>query len=390
VPHDDPTPVARPRADAGRIVVRAALVGATLVALLVLGDLQRGGGSPLGLIQPGRESLTTPAIEEDFPDLDLPDGQGLDGQITYTIARTPFRVDASAEHLGRPRYRLQRALLPWVAGALQPGVGGDSLIWTLLAVSLATVAVGAWAMGDLSRRWGGTPWLGLAFPLLPGVFMALRVTTTDAAGIGLALLACALAARHRTGAAVAVGALAVLTKEPSWLILAGWALAHRTPRHIAVAVIPGAVGAAWMIALRVLVPGTESLNGDIGLPFVGLFRAARDIWFDGHELWGLASTLGALALAVVALRRSGLGHPLGWAVTANLAFLLLAGPNPLGTSFGGTRTALALMAVALIAVATPTARVTRTTSATDVVERDPAPPASSPRAERPLVVSGDG
>jgi hypothetical protein len=350
-----PSP-AEARPGAAALVVRAALVGTVLVATLVLADLSRTGGHPLGLIQPGSESLTTPVLAEDFPDVDIPGGQGLDGQITYTIARDPFRVESTAEHLGRPRYRLQRPLLPWVAGVVQPGRGGESLIWSLFAVGLLAVAAGAWAMGDLAQRWGGSPWLGLAFPLLPGTYMALRVTTSDAVGVGLALLAVALAARNRTTAAVGVGVLAVLAKEPTWLVLAGWALAHRTPRHVAVAAVPALVGGSWMLALRLLVPGSESLNGDIGAPGAGLFVAARDIWLDGRELWGLASTVAALLLAVLALRRSGLRHPLGWAVAVNLAFLLVAGPNPLGTSFGGTRTALALTAVALITLATPSAR----------------------------------
>jgi len=338
------------------LAVRAALVGTVLVACLVLADLGRGGGHPLGLIQPGRDSLTTPVVEADFPDSDLPAGQGLDGQITYTIARDPFRVEGPAEHLGRPRYRLQRPLLPWVAGALQPGRGGEGLIWSLFGVGLVAVAAGAWAMGDLARRWGGSPWWALAFPLLPGTFMALRVTTSDAAGVALALLAVALAARQRTLAAVAVGVAAVLAKEPAGMVLAGWALAHRTPRHVAVAVVPALVGGGWMIALRVLLPGSESLNGDIGAPGAGLFVAARDIWLEGRELWGLASTLAALGLGLIALRRAGLRHPLGWAVALHVGFLLVAGPNPLGTSFGGTRTSLALMALGLLVLATPAAR----------------------------------
>ncbi|HMJ75410.1 MAG TPA: hypothetical protein VK507_05530, partial [Iamia sp.] len=62
------------------------------------------------------------------------------------------------------------------------------------------------------------------------------------------------------------------------------------------------------------------------------------------------------ALGALALGRRGLRHPLGWAVALNLAFVTVAGSNPLGTSFGGTRTGLALSALAIIVLATPGAR----------------------------------
>jgi hypothetical protein len=341
--------------EAASAAVRWAVIGTLLLALALLVDLQRLGGSPLGFVQPAQDGPAAGAFAEDFPTTDLPGGVGLDGQMTYAIARDPWPVDASAEHLDRPRYRLQRPLLSWVAGALHPGGGGTGLVWTLVAVGLVGVGAGAWAVGRLSATWGGPAWLGVLFPVLPGCFMSVRVSTADALGVGLALLAVALAARRRTTAAVLVGVLAVLAKEPTILVLAGWALAHRTRRDAAVAVVPAAVAAGWMAVLRLAVPGEESLNGDIGLPFVGLARAAVDIWSEGRELWGLASTVLALVLAAAALWRGRLRHPLGWAVAVNLAFVAVAGPNPLGTSFGGTRTGLALSALALIVLVTPRA-----------------------------------
>ncbi len=336
-------------------MLRWAVVGTLLLALLVLGDLQRLGGSPLGLVQPARGGPAAEAFAQDFPGVTLPDGVGLDGQLTYAVARDPFPIDASAAHLDRPRYRLQRPLLPYLAGTLHPG-GGTGLVWVLLGIGLAGAFAGAWATGRLSTGWGGPAWPALLFPLVPGSFMALRVTTSDVLGVGLALLAVALASRGRTVPAVAIGVLAVLAKEPTLLILAGWALAHRTRRDAAVAVVPAAVAVAWMGVLRLAIPGSEGLNGDIGLPFVGLVGAADEMWLRGEELWGLVGTALALGLGTLALWRTRLGHPLGWAVALNLGFLLVAGSNPLGTSFGGTRTGLALTAVSLVVLVTPTAR----------------------------------
>jgi hypothetical protein len=332
------------------------VIGTVVLALVVLVDLERLGGNPLGLVQPGAAGPAAAAFAEDFPETELPADVGLDGQLAYAIARDPLPVDASASNLDRPRYRLQRPLLPYVAAALHPGGGGTGLVWALFVVGLAGVAAVAAGAGLLSTRWGGPAWVGAVVAVLPGCFMSLRVTTADALGLGLALLAVALAARGRTGPAIVLGVAAVLAKEPAWLVLAGWALAHRTRRDAAVALVPAVVAGAWLVALRLLVPGAESLNGDIGLPFVGLVHAATDIWAEGRELWGLVGTVLGLALGALALGRRGLRHPLGWAVALNLAFVTVAGSNPLGTSFGGTRTSLALSALAIVVLATPDAR----------------------------------
>ncbi len=381
---DAARPEAQTRSDPASAVLRWTLVGTALLALLVLADVQRLGGHPLGLVQPAADGPAAAAFAEDFPGLELPDGVGLDGQLTYAVARDPLPVDASAGDLDRPRYRLQRPLLPYLGGLLYPGGGGMGLVWVLFGVSLAGVAAGAWATGQLSVRWGGPPWLALVFALLPGSFMAVRITTSDVLGVGLALLAVALAARRQMPLAVVAGVLAVLAKEPTFLILAGWALAHRTRRDAAVAMVPAAVAGAWMVTLRFLIPGTESLNGDIGLPFVGLVGAATDIWSEGRELWGLASTVAALVLAILALRRGRLSHPLGWAVALNLAFLLVAGSNPLGTSFGGTRTGLALTALSVIVLATPSAQREQPSPASSADQTEPAHPSalSAPVAAR--------
>jgi len=342
-------------ASPGREVARWAALGLLVLVALVLVDLARTGGHPVGLVQAGARGPAVAAFRADFPDLELPDGVGLDGQMVYATARDPWPVDASAPHLDRPRYRLQRPLLPWTASLLHPGGGGTGLVWALFAVGLAGVAAGAVAAGRLSVGWGGPPWVAALVPLLPGAWWALRVSTPDVLAVGLALLAVHLASRGRTALAVALGVAAVLAKEPALLILVGWALGQRTARSTVVAAVPAAVAAGWMVALRLLVPGAEGLNGDIGLPLVGLARAATGIWFEGRELIGLASTLGTLALGGLALARRGLRHPLGAAVALHLAFLVVSGPNPLGTNFGGTRTTLALATLALLALATPAA-----------------------------------
>ena len=333
--------------------MRWALVGTMVLLALVLVDVHRyGGDNPVSLIQPGTGGPATEAIARDFPDLEQPTGSGLDGQMYYAIARDPIHLDRTAEQLDAPRYRLQRPLLAWTAWLMHPTGGGVGLVVVLFLIGLAGTVAGALATGALSCLYRGPPWLGALFPILPGAYWSLRVTVSDALAVGLALAAVALAARHRHVPAVAIAVLAVLAKEPVLLIFLGWALHRRTRKDLLVLLVPGAVAAAWMAGLHVLVDAGDRPS-DLGLPFVGLVHAWTDIWSEGRELVGMACTLGGIAAGALALGTRGLRHPFGWAIAIQLAFLSIMGANPAGANFGATRTAMAVMILSALALATP-------------------------------------
>ncbi|MEZ5138623.1 MAG: hypothetical protein R2702_13630 [Acidimicrobiales bacterium] len=350
-PHD-PATCAIPWQEIGRWTA----IGVLLLLAWVMVDVARYGGSnPVSLIQPGTEGPSAEVVARDFPEVEPPAGSGLDGQQYYAIARDPLHLDRTADQLDNPRYRFQRPLLPWLAWAVQPTGGGIGLVWALFAVGLVGIVVGSLASGVLSTIWRGPPWVAAVFPLLPGAWWSLRVTVSDALALGLVLAAIALSARNRHAAAVAVGVLAVLAKEPAILLLLGWALHRRTRREAVLVAVPAAVVVAWMGWLAVqLPPDTERAN-DIGAPFVGLVQAFTDVWSQGHELVGMACTLGGLALGGLALLRRGLRHPLGWALAVQLGFLLIMGVNPTSVNFGATRMAMPAMMVAVLALATPDA-----------------------------------
>lgn len=341
-----------------RAVVRWALVGTTILVLLVLVDLSRyGGNNPVSLIQPGTTGPSAELMARDFPDVELPSGTGLDGQQYYAIARHPMDLDAAARQLDNPRYRLQRPLLPWTAALLTAGSSGVTLIWAMFAITLATVVIGALATGALTTMWRGPAWLAAVFPLLPGAWWSLRVSVSDAMALGLALAAIALAARQRHVPAVALGALAVLAKEPAILIFVGWALHRRTRRDALLVVIPALAIIGWMGWLASQLPPDANRAQDLGPPFVGLAHAVTDVWSKGHQLVGMACTVGGLAAGALALALRRLRHPLGWAIAVQLGFLLLMGVNPTSVNFGATRMAMPIMALAAIALATPRATV---------------------------------
>lgn len=336
-----------------RVVARWALAGCLAVVLAMTMVFAQSGEPPLSLIQPGADSRTALLISEDFPTAELPDGPGLDGSIFYVMARDPLHPTDVAESLGNPRYRMQRPLLSWGAWMLHPTGGGTGLIFALAAVGLAGLFIGGLATGTLSRSLGGPAWVAALFPLLPGSWWCLRTTAADALALGLALAAIACASRSRLPAAVGLGVLAVLAKEPAILVLGGWWLAHRTRRNLSIVAVPAGAIIAWMAFLAATVPPDRERLSDLAPPFLGLFHAGTDIWSGGEELGALASITGAVAIGVAALVTRGIRHPLGWAIVLQLGFLSIMGPNPTGITYGATRMTAGVMIIGFLCILTP-------------------------------------
>ncbi|MCU1497680.1 MAG: rane protein of unknown function [Acidimicrobiales bacterium] len=341
-----------------RRIVRWAVVGTLVLLALVLVDVHRyGGNNPVSLIQPGTGGPATEVVTEDFPNLEQPDGSGLDGQLYYAMARDPFHLDETATQLDAPRYRLQRPLLSWLAWGVHPSGGGSGLVTALFLVGLLAAFGGAVAAGALSSHLRGPAWVAVLFPLLPGTYWSLRVTVSDALALALALAAITCAARHRQAPALILGVLAVLAKEPVILLFAGWALHRRNRRDTLLLVLPGLVAVGWMGWLHLQFPSDPTKSSDLGLPFVGLVDGWRAQWSRGHELVGLACTAGGYAVGIAALALRRLRHPLGWAIAIQLAFLSVMGLNPVTMNFGGTRMAMPIMALGAIALLSPRAAV---------------------------------
>jgi hypothetical protein len=362
-------------------IVRWSLLGAGLMTMLVLFQVARSSANPLDFIQPGAQGPSAAVIRADFPDTPLPDGVGLDGQQYYAVARDPLHLSQTADQLDRPHYRLQRVLFPLLAWAIHPTGGGAGLVAAFLLVGVAAMVLGGLATGVLSTSLGGPAWPAVTFALLPGAYWSLRVTVADTLALALALSALALSARGRQRAAILVGVAAVLTKESSLVILGGWALAQALPldlrgpvrslwsrrRTVALVIVPAAVAGSWAIALRVLVPSADERVDELGFPGVGLVTAVTRLWWHHQEWWGMASTVGALVLAVaaviVARRSTDIEVPqsrlLLGPLLASVGLLLVSNHNVVGMNFGGTRAAHGLAVLGLVVVA-PSVRDPRT------------------------------
>jgi hypothetical protein len=340
-------------------VLHLAALATLTMTLVVLWDVGRTGTHPANLLQPGTDGPAAALIARDFPDIEPPAGLGLDGQQYYAMARAGLDLEAASPSLDRPIYRWQRPLFPLLARVLHPGSGGGAgLVAALFVVGVAALFLGGVAAGWLSTTLGGRPWPAALVPLLPGAWMSLRVTMADSLGMALVLVALALSWRRRPALAIVAGSAAVLTRETAIVVLAGWAIAHRSKATALLAGVPAAVAGAWAVLLRLALPaGRPEKVDELGIPFAGLVGAVREHWLTGTNRLGLLSTVLALTLAAAALRRTGRRHPLVPVLWCNLAFVTLMNHNVVGIDFGATRSMLPLTVCALVTLATPQTRV---------------------------------
>jgi hypothetical protein len=282
---------------------------------------------------------------------------GHDGQQFYAVARNPFDLHEAAESLERPRYRLQRPGLSLAAWALHPTGGGEGLVWALFAVGVAALVLGGVAAGVLATRFGGPPLVAALFPLLPGSLLCLRLSLADPLGLALALSAVALDSLGRRRAAVLLGVAAVLTKEATFLVLLGWALARADdPGRRWLVGVPAAAAGGLAVALWATFPGQGLGVGELGLPFAGIAESIPT-WAAGEHLQSLLAVAAAVAVGVGGLRRQGLRSPLGPMLALHLAFLTLVSDTVLALGSGGLRVTMPLLVLGVVALAAAPSRV---------------------------------
>ena len=348
------TGAARPRpraADDAKGVGLRAVLGALLLGYGAYRNAFVPGVHPANVVHPGAQGPSAAAILEDFPDDPLPPGLGHDGQQFYAIARDPLHPEQVAEHLDRPRYRLQRIAYPLTAWALHPTGGGEGLVLAVFATGVLAVLAGCLATGHLSRALGGGPLPTLAFVLAPGAWFALRFSMADSYALAAALAALAFSLRGRHRWAVAAAVLAVLAKESLILLPFGLLLYHRDRARLLLVAVPGAVAAAWWVALRLLVTDHSAGVIEFTYPFGGLVSAVR-VWAGGSAPIAMAAMVGTVLFAVLVLVRVRFRHPLGPAIAVQLAFLTVLGHNVLALDANGTRMTMPLLVLAVVADAT--------------------------------------
>jgi hypothetical protein len=336
-----------------RAIIGWAAIGWAVCLALTIANLSSSSDQLGGLVDTRHDQPAYPLLQRELGDSATRDGGGHDGAFFYALAESPLHPGDVEQYLDGPRYRTQRIFFPLVVWVLHPTGGGPGLVATMFGVGALGVLGGGIAMGGLTAQLGGSPRWGAAFGLLPGTWISLRISTPDPLALALALAAVLVMMRGRVVWAVLLAVAAVLTKEPLWLVPAGYALYRRDRDGLLLAVVPGVVGAAWFLYLRATLPARNSDVPAFGPPFQGWYQSVK-FWLTGAEPLGMISFVGAVLLAAAALiwRRR---HPLWWAVVLNLGLAVVASADVLGPERNSVRSLLALQVVALIALLTPAA-----------------------------------
>ncbi len=108
----------------------------------------------------------------------FPDSNGYDGQWYHLIAHDPWWKLGLDRFVDTPRVRYQRVLLPALAWLV--AAGQDRYIHAAyLALMLLSIFLGSFWLGGYAGLHGLTPWLGLAFLLVPAVLPAIDRLTVD-------------------------------------------------------------------------------------------------------------------------------------------------------------------------------------------------------------------
>jgi hypothetical protein len=194
------------------MALRTLLLGFVLAAVLfAVGVLD-----PWRLLAAGETGPSRAIVVRDFPDVELVDGPGYDGQQFYAIAAELPDLHATEAHLDDPRYRLLRILAPLLAS---PAPAGDATVLALLALNIVGLALGVWGLTALCESTGRRPSLGW-LALVP-VFLPTFLTVADPLATGLALAGLALLVRGDLWPAVAVLAAGCLTREGTAALVGG-------------------------------------------------------------------------------------------------------------------------------------------------------------------------
>jgi hypothetical protein len=291
------------------------VIGAIASAILLWAQSQAVGGIE-GLLQVGETSDVRPLIEAQLGEVPLAPGPGHDGQIYYAIG-----LDLSGDEVGplldHAGYRYRRILYPLVASGL--GIlDGQALLIGMIVVTIVATAVAAGATAAVATRVGLSEWAALAVLLNPGIWLSVRLLTSDTVALAFMMLGL-LALGSRIAVPAASFALSTLAKDVFVVTPIGLAVG-RDRKRWAIAGISLLVLLAWMTWLTITLGDGFTGRGNVSLPFVGIADGTAN-WsnLDVEELiylgFGLLTVLVGLIIGIT--RRSWLRWPvLGWTALA--------------------------------------------------------------------------
>ena len=265
-------------------------------AALIVAQASAVGGYA-GLLQVGEQSAMRPVVESEMGDVPLAPHSGHDGQISYGIGLDLLGKEIP-DVLDHGAYRYRRILYPAVA-SLFGSLDGESLLAGMIVLTVISAAVAAGLTASIGTRLGWTDWVGLAVLLNPGVWLSVRLLTSDIMALALMLLGLHLVLVGRRWPAILAFSGSGLAKD-AYLITPGGLAISRDRRRWALMLIPAVVLAGWMAWLTYAMGEGFSGRGNLTWPFVG-FIDAFPTWatFDGAELFYLVFALASVAAGLV-------------------------------------------------------------------------------------------
>ena len=277
--------------------------------------------SVLWFVHLGHRFLTASTTSDVItPSLGWQSKLGYDGQYYFALAADPAHAH---DYMGdKAGYIYARAFYPALSRAASLGSQG-ALPYAMLAVNLASVALGTLAVALWLRRRGAPVWPAALFGLYPGLVFSVFRDLTEPLAFALAASAVLVfdsRVRHRLAISAVIFALALLTREtvaPFALAAAaalvaedrgrgGWRSARVWRRGVLFALAACAPLVVWRaVVTAYLHLPTQETGHDSGwaVPFHGILSYRP--FDDEHRLivWTivlptLASLLGAVVLLV--------------------------------------------------------------------------------------------
>ena len=292
-----------------------AVLGALAAGILIWAQAGALGGLE-GMLQVGETSDLRPLVEDQLGAIPLAPGPGHDGQIYYAIG-----LDLDGNEVGplldHAAYRYRRVLYP----ALASGFGlleGRALLIGMILITIVSTAAASGATAVVATRIGLKDWFALAVLLNPGVWLSIRLLTSDTLALALMMLGL-LALGGRVALPAGMFALSTLAKDVYLVTPLGLGIS-RDRRRWWIAGVSVIALLAWMTWLTITMGDGFTGRGNLALPLMGIVAGAAN-WqaLDVEEMvylgFGLLSVAAGIAIGV--FRSTWLRWPiLGWTALA--------------------------------------------------------------------------
>lgn len=269
-------------------------IGAIVGGFLLLSQSFAVGGVK-GLLQVGEANELRPAIEETLGEVPLAEDLGHDGQLFYAIA---LDLDGSelAPLFDHGLYRYRRILYSFLS-SLGGVLDGTALLYGMIAIALASFSLGTGAIAAGAVTSNRSEWWALGMLLNPGIWLSLRLLTSDVLATGLTVAALVTVYLGWRGAAWLFAA-AGLAKDV-YLLTPAALMLNKRHRRWSLLLIPVSVVVLWTLYLTTAIDGGVSEAGNLTWPMMGIFGAwstwseasAGDLLYVAFSLVSVAAGL---------------------------------------------------------------------------------------------------